>query len=147
VNKSPQPQGILEMSQENPIIFFDGVCHLCSGFVRFVLKRDKNKLFRFAPLQGATALKALPPEIVLDKLLESTVVVCGSLVLRKSEGVLWVFSRLGGLWSILSFVSRIIPRFMRDLAYDFVAKNRYRWFGKYEFCEIPAPQQRERFLD
>jgi len=129
-----------------PIIFFDGVCALCNGFVDFVLIRDKGDLFRFAALQGDTAVAVLNGKTFADKEdLRSVYLWDGQKVYGKSDAALRVLARLGGPWSFSRYLLAI-PRFFRDGVYDIVAQNRYHWFGKHDTCRLPAADERERFL-
>ncbi len=129
----------------NGVIFFDGVCNLCNASVQFVLRRDPRGYFRFASLQSNTAQELLrgvpgaPEELATIVLLEN-----GACYTR-SEAVLRIARRLSGLWPAL-YVFKLIPRFLRDPIYSFIARHRYRWFGKRESCMLPEPGLRERFL-
>lgn len=127
-----------------PIVFFDGVCGLCNRSVDFVLQRDPG-VFLFAPLQGLTSSENLDVSLRGENL--------GSIVLRdeagthiKSTAVLRICRRLPAPWSWVS-VLRVVPRVIRDAVYDWVAANRYRWFGKTDTCRLPTPEERTRFLD
>lgn len=131
-----------EISTNRPVVFFDGVCHLCNSFVDWVVRHDRDKRILFAPLQGETAANHLTPE--QRKELSSVLVKDGDRILEKSEAVLRVLAELPG-WKSLATL-RLIPRPLRDLVYDFVAKNRYRWFGKYETCRVPTPEERQSIL-
>lgn len=129
---------------QSPVIFFDGVCGLCNAWVDFVLARDKRRQFRFGPLQGKTAKESLqlPAETALDSV---TLVDAGG-VFRKSDAVSRILIRLGGIWRLGGWLLRLIPRPLRDWGYDFVARHRYRWFGKKETCRLPTPDERARFV-
>lgn len=134
------------------IVFFDGVCGLCNSFVDFTLARDRGSRFRFSPLQGETFTARLgpPPSRVgetgsNEARLASIVFWDGEQAHMKSEAVLRVVECLGGGW-LLARPLRLVPRILRDTVYDFVAKNRYRWFGKRETCRLPSDTERERFL-
>lgn len=142
----------LEPAPEHPVLFFDGVCGLCNLSVDFILARDKRAHFRFSPLQGETAAKVLKGEATSDPSLADDVDGLRSLILwdadgfhRRSEAALRLLRGIGGIWS-LAAVFRLVPRPLRDLVYDFVAKNRYKWFGKREACRMPAPNERALFL-
>lgn len=130
--------------EKNPIIFFDGYCGLCNGFVDFVMPRDKKRIFRYSPLQGSTASRLLSKEDVMD--LDSVVVYVGDSTLRKSRAVLRILMDLGGGWSLLALFG-ILPTSLLDFCYDIVAKNRYSWFGKRESCRLPSKEERALFLD
>ncbi len=130
---------------EGPIIFFDGHCALCNGFVDFIQSRDRRGQFHYAPLQGATYAARVGISDGGNDWMRS-IVLSDSLGLhRKSDAVLRVLSGLGGLWRCLG-VLRACPRPLRDLAYDFIARNRYRWFGKRETCRLPSQSEANRFL-
>ncbi|MFC0470107.1 thiol-disulfide oxidoreductase DCC family protein [Halalkalibacter kiskunsagensis] len=127
------------------IILFDGVCHFCQGSVQFILKRDSTCTFSFASLQGNTG-KELIKQYNIGEDLNSLVLIDEDLYYVKSDAVLRICSKLRMPWKLLSVV-RIVPRPIRDLIYDLVANNRYKWFGKKEICTIPSAEMRKRFLD
>ncbi len=126
------------------ILFFDGVCGLCSRSVDFVLARDHRLIFQFAPLQGETARQLLPPAYVND--LNSMVLMIEGHPFRKSSAAVRVLWRLGVGWQLLGVLAWLIPLPLRDLGYDLIARNRYRLFGKHETCRMPTPAERSRFL-
>ena len=129
------------------MLFYDGLCALCHRSVKFVLKHDgSGKLFRFAPLQGPTFEARVPAEKRAG-LPDSVVVLTneGALLVR-SNAFLHVLRRLGGGWRALAAVIGVIPRALRDAAYDFIARVRYRVFGTREdSCPVMAPDLRARF--
>ena len=127
-----------------PVIFFDGVCGLCNTWVDFVLARDTERRFRFGPLQGETARDwlHLPPDAAFD----SIMLVDAAGTHSKSTAVARIFIGLGGVWALCGWMLRVVPRPLRDWGYDFVARRRYRWFGKKESCRLPSPTERERFV-
>lgn len=146
------------------MILFDGVCNLCSRSVQFILKRDKRGRFRFASLQSPVGQALLQqaglPADHIDTfvLIEnsnlpilSTGVTAGTppsaiKVYTRSSGALRVLRLLGGAWALL-YIFWIIPRPIRDIVYDWVARHRYRWFGKQDSCWLPRPEWKDRFLD
>ena len=129
---------------EKPIIFFDGVCAMCNTFVNLALRIDRKKQFLFAPLQGETAKKLLPP--LSDDPTEWSMIYLDERGTHDQlDASLEVYRRLGGIWWILSLM-RYIPRGIRTPAYRVLARNRYRWFGKKEACRIPTAEERSRFL-
>jgi predicted DCC family thiol-disulfide oxidoreductase YuxK len=133
------------MEYEAPVIFFDGFCNLCSGAVQFTIKRDHNNIFRFASLQSDYAKEKLKKLATLPKEGESMVLLENGKFYVRSTAALRVAKRLGGLWPLLyGFI--IIPRFIRDAVYNYIAKNRYKWFGKQESCWMPTPELKEKFL-
>ena len=127
------------------IILFDGVCNLCNGAVNFVIKRDPGNVFKFTPLQEKQGVLLLKKHAIDAQELDSIVLVENKKVYTKSSAALRIARKLSGLWPLF-FVLLIIPRFIRDGVYDFIAKNRYKWFGKKEQCIIPTPGLREKFL-
>jgi predicted DCC family thiol-disulfide oxidoreductase YuxK len=129
---------------EHPIIFFDGVCTMCSRFVSLVVRADKKGVFRFAPLQGETARRLLPP-LAGDARQWSMLYLDERGLHDQSEASLQVYRRLGG-WAWPLSLLRFVPRFLRDPVYRVVARNRYRWFGRSATCRVPSPEERARFL-
>jgi predicted DCC family thiol-disulfide oxidoreductase YuxK len=134
------------------MLFYDGHCALCHRSVKFVLKHDRSgRLFRFAPLQGPTFEARVPPDAGFDGkragLPDSVVVLTSEgALLTKSNAFLHVIRRLGGGWGTLAAVLGVIPRSLRDAAYDIIARVRYRVFGKRdEWCPVIAPELRARF--
>ncbi len=125
------------------IIFFDGYCGLCNGFVDFILKFDKNAVFKFSPLQSEFAKTKLNQSDVED--LKSVVVLINDKTYRKAEAALKALAELGWPWKILLIFS-LLPEKVLNLFYDLIAANRYRIFGKRETCRLPTPEERERFI-
>lgn len=126
-------------------VFFDGVCGLCNRFVDFLLPRDTRHRLRFAPLQGTTAVDSLPASLVSAATMDSVIYAESGRIYSHSTGALAALSRLGGLWSFAS-VFGLVPRPIRDAVYDWIARNRYQWFGKHDQCRLPAPSERQWFL-
>ncbi|HEV8611986.1 MAG TPA: DCC1-like thiol-disulfide oxidoreductase family protein [Gemmatimonadales bacterium] len=127
-----------------PIIYFDGRCNLCNSFVDFVIRHDRRRRFRFAPLQGETARKRLADRFTGAEL--ATVVLEEPERFRiRSDAALAILTGLRGLWR-LAGIFRLIPRRLRDALYDYVARKRFEWFGRRDTCRVPTPQERERFL-
>ena len=140
------------MSREHPIILYDGVCGLCNRLVQFLLKHDKHARLRFASLQSEFAAKVLQRHGIDPKDLDTLHVIENyeqpdERVLQRSDAILRAGRELGGFWSISASAARVVPRALRDVIYRFVARNRYRVFGKYDTCMLPEPNQRSRFLD
>jgi len=134
-------------AEKTETLFYDGRCALCHGTVKFVIKRDRAGIaFRFAPLQGET-FQALVPVEQRAGLPESIVIrtADGALVTR-SDAVVRLLERLGGGWRILGAILAAVPRGLRDAVYDFIARIRYRVFGKRDdLCPIVPPALRQRF--
>lgn len=128
------------------VIFFDGVCNLCNGAVQFVITHDKTEYFKFAALQSDFAQAMLPDLNLKVKRGDSFILVENGKVFEQSTAALRVAKKLGGLWPLLyGFI--IVPPLIRNAVYRFIARNRYKWFGKRESCWIPTPALRSRFLD
>ena len=137
---------------DHPIVFYDGVCGLCNRLVQFLLKRDRNDKLRFASLQSDFALQVLSRHGIDPADLDTLHVVenygePNESVLNRSDAILTAARHLGGLWTFAATLGRMIPRPLRDLLYRFVAKNRYRVFGKSEACMLPAAEHRGKFVD
>jgi predicted DCC family thiol-disulfide oxidoreductase YuxK len=129
------------------MLFYDGHCGLCHGAVKFVVKRDRaGNAFRFAPLQGPTFEARVPAERRAS-LPDSIIVLTNEgTLLARSDAFLHILRRLGGGWKALAGALALIPRVVRDAAYDFIARIRYRIFGKRdELCPIVPPELRARF--
>lgn len=128
------------------MILFDGVCNLCNAFVDFVIARDPDARFRFASLQSDAARRLLSGMELGAARGDSVVLVERGQVFTQSEAALRIARRLGAPWRF-AYPLVAVPRPIRDWAYQFVARNRYRWFGKREACRIPTPDLRRRFLE
>ncbi|OQD43249.1 thiol-disulfide oxidoreductase [Croceivirga radicis] len=129
------------------IILFDGVCNLCNGAVQFIIKRDKRSVFKFASLQSEIG-KQLTKERGIDtELLDSIILIePGIAYYSKSTAALEIMKSFGGIWNLTRLFT-VLPEGFRDIVYDFIAKNRYKWFGKKDACMIPTPELQSRFLD
>jgi predicted DCC family thiol-disulfide oxidoreductase YuxK len=128
-----------------PLIVFDGVCALCSGFVRFVLRHDKAGRYRFLAAQSDLAAALYRHYGLPTDHWETNLLIQDGRLFVRSEGAIEIVSGFGGLWHAFRLL-RLIPRPMRDWLYDRVAGNRYRWFGRHELCLMPDPGQADRFL-
>ncbi|HTD92346.1 MAG TPA: thiol-disulfide oxidoreductase DCC family protein [Chitinophagaceae bacterium] len=131
---------------DKPIVLFDGVCNLCNRSVQFILKRDKRKLFQFASLQGKRGQELLRKFDLPTNDFNSFILLEGNKIYTRSGGVLRILRRLGGGWSLF-YAFIIIPPFIRNGVYNWIARNRYKWYGKREECWIPTPDLKSRFLD
>ncbi|GBF38637.1 thiol-disulfide oxidoreductase DCC family protein [Leptospira johnsonii] len=130
-----------------PIVLFDGVCNLCNGAVNVLLDLDKRKILKFASLQSEYAKKLIQSRGLEEKIqgIDSILFWDGAEIHIKSNAILEICGKLGGFWKILK-LSYIIPRPIRDILYDLIAKNRYKLFGKRESCRMPTPELKERIL-
>lgn len=126
------------------IIYFDGVCNLCNGFVDFVIQRDKEHQFFFAPLQGPSAQQNLNSQ---DLSLDSVVLFDHGTTYKKSRAVLKILSLLGAGYKFISLIGSIFPEFILNMLYDFIARNRYKIFGQKTTCRRPTQEEQKLFLD
>lgn len=125
------------------IIYFDGVCGLCNGFVDFILRIDRQRVFKFSPLQGNIASAQLPKYLTED--LSSVVVSIDGKVYTKAQAVTTILTEIGGFWGLVKIFS-FIPQSVQNKVYDFIARHRYRIFGKKSSCRIPTNEEKERFV-
>lgn len=131
--------------KQNPVVLFDGVCNLCNKAVQFIIQRDKNHLVKFSALQSETGRRlqqeyGLPPETI-----SSIILIADGKAYTQSTAALKLCKYLTALWPLLyGFI--IVPTFIRDGVYRWVAKNRYQWFGRQDHCMIPTPELKNRFL-
>lgn len=130
-----------------PVLLYDDECGLCDGAVRFVLPRDKSGNIRFAALQGSFATRELSARGLTRASADTVYLLTDEgLLLSRSDAALVVMRALGGFWSPLAVVGSWLPRVLRDGIYNYVAKNRIRWFGRPQSCLAPTREQRARFI-
>ncbi|HUC83190.1 MAG TPA: thiol-disulfide oxidoreductase DCC family protein [Flavisolibacter sp.] len=127
------------------MILFDGVCNFCNAGINFILKQDKKKVFRFAALQSEAGQQLLQKHGLPTKKFASFVLIEEGKIFQKSTAGIKVYGKLPWYWKWTQ-LAWIVPTFLRDGIYNFIARNRYRWFGKKEACMIPSPEIRSRFL-
>lgn len=132
-------------ADDHPVILFDGVCNLCEGFVQFVIRRDPDAIFRFAPLQSEVGEELLAGCEWDSGQLDSVVLVENGQCYHKSSAVIRSAMYIGWPYRLIG-PTRVLPRRLRDAAYDLVADRRYRWFGKKDQCMRPTPDIQSRFL-
>lgn len=133
------------------LVLYDGLCGLCDRFVQFLLPRDRRGALRFAQLQSGLARRELIPHGHDPADLDTVFVIADwktprQRVLARSAAVLHAVACLGGSWSVLARAARIVPAILADPVYAFVARHRYRLFGKYGACPLPRPEWRDRFI-
>lgn len=133
------------MPSAPPIVCFDGVCGLCNRFVDLLLWADRRRVLRFAPLQGEAARARLPGGCRTG--LDTVVLLDAAGLHERSDAVLRILGHLGLPWRGMAWLGWAVPRRLRDWLYDEVSTRRYHWFGQRDTCRLPAPQERERFLD
>ncbi len=129
-----------------PIVLFDGVCKFCNGSVNFIIDRDVDKRIHFAPLQSEIAQGLLGRFGLPATDFDTMILIEHGRAYARSSAALRIARILGGWWSLL-VVLFAVPPFLRDGAYNLLAANRYRWFGKSDTCRVPTAELRERFLE
>jgi predicted DCC family thiol-disulfide oxidoreductase YuxK len=130
---------------DKKIILFDGVCNLCNTSVTYVIKRDKKDLFRFCALQVEPGVSLLKKYKVDSSKTDSIILIENNKAYVKSTAALKIARQLGGAYPLLyGFI--ILPAFLRNWIYDFIASNRYKWYGEKESCMIPTPELKSKFL-
>lgn len=158
MTSAAMPESEIPSAAEHPIVLYDGVCGLCNRSVRFVLNRDPKGFFRFASLQSAVAGRILARHGANRTDLDTMYVALNctpadgegrnrEILLSRSDAALFVLKELGGAWRVIAGAIRFLPRAVRDWGYCLIASNRYRLFGQYDECPIPAEASRARFLD
>lgn len=131
-----------DLMNHTPVILFDGVCNLCNAMVKFIIKRDKKGSIKFAPLQSEAAGELIDPSLIKE--MDSFVFIEHGRPYIKSAGALRVCKYLRAPWPLLYFFI-IVPAFIRDGVYDFVAARRYNWFGRKNECMIPTAELKANF--
>lgn len=134
-----------DVSTTRAIVLFDGVCNFCNASVNFLIDRDPAGRFVFGALQSEEGKQVLSEHGLEDGYFDSIVLIDGDNVTTASDAVLDISRHMSGAWPLLR-VFRIVPRFIRDGVYNWIARNRYAWFGKQDSCRIPTPEYRARFL-
>jgi predicted DCC family thiol-disulfide oxidoreductase YuxK len=134
------------VEKDKKVILFDGVCNLCNNSIQFIIKRDKKDVFRYAALQSEIGQKLISERNIDTSKVDSIILIeLGIAFYTKSDAALEIGQSFGGFWRVLS-VFNLIPSSLRNIVYDFVAKNRYRWFGRKDACMIPTPDLKAKFL-
>lgn len=128
------------------LILFDGVCNLCNGLVRFIIKRDPSGKFKFASLQSEFGRSQLVKFNLPLDILYSLIVIDNGKAMERSDAALHIAKHLGIPWNFFSLF-KVFPKSFRDAVYNFIGRHRYSVFGKAEHCMIPAPGIKDRFLD
>ena len=131
--------------KQHPIILFDGICNLCNSAVQFVINHDPNEQFLFASLQSEFGQQLLKEQQLPSQQFDSFILLQNEKVYTRSTAALKVARQIKGAWKSL-YIFIIIPKFIRDAVYNWIARNRYKWFGKKDACMIPTPQLKARFL-
>ncbi len=130
----------MDTKYESPVILFDGFCNLCTAVVQFVIKRDPSKKFRFASLQSEFGVSVAKKYGLSVNYNQSFILLEDQKIYLRSTAALKLSKSLSGGWPLL-YALIIVPKFIRDVVYDFIAQNRYRWFGKKTTCWIPSNEK------
>ena len=136
------PAGIGETDH---VVLFDGLCGLCTRFTRFIVRCDRRRALKLCSLQSPEGVAILEWFSMPPDRCDTVLLVEGHSLFERSDAVLLATSRMGFPWGAVR-VFRLVPRAWRDALYNWVARNRYRWFGKLDHCILPTPETRERFL-
>lgn len=129
----------------NPVILFDGICNFCNSAINFVIRHDRKKIFRYASLQSEAGKQLIQQYLGDNPLPDSFILIHDGKMYMRSTAALKVLKLLGRNFA-LAYGFIIVPRFIRDGVYNFIARNRYKWFGKKESCMIPSKEIAELFL-
>lgn len=127
------------------LILFDGECHICDGFAQFILNRDKENQFLFTSLQSEAG-EFIQKNYRVPENIDSVLFIDGDKVYIKSDAALNILQKLTFPWKML-IAGKILPYFIRDALYDFIARNRHKWFGKKQTCRLPTAQERKKFIE
>jgi predicted DCC family thiol-disulfide oxidoreductase YuxK len=148
MDKPNEIASILEtIPKDKKIILFDGVCNLCNAAIQIIIKQDRKDIFRFVALQSDLGKKIVAHIGIDPKKMDSIILYEPRIAYYyKSEAALKVASQLGSFFSLL-VVFKILPTAFSDTIYDWIARNRYKWFGKKEHCMIPTPELKSKFLE
>ena len=137
---------ISDLPKDKKIILFDGVCNLCNSSVQYVIKHDTKDIFRFVALQSELGQKIINHIGISEKSIDSIILYeAGIAYYYKSAAALEIAKQLGDLYAFAT-IFKILPLSLRDSIYDYVAKNRYKWYGKQESCMIPTSTLQSKFL-
>ena len=131
--------------KESPIVLFDGICNYCNAMVNFAIQIDKKALLKFAPLQSEAG-RTLKEKYKVNSAIDSIILIDQGKVYTHSDAAIRITKYLR--WpskALYAFI--IVPKFIRQPVYKWVAKNRYKWFGKKENCMVPSPEVKARFLE
>jgi predicted DCC family thiol-disulfide oxidoreductase YuxK len=134
------------MIAADAIVLFDGVCNLCSRSVAFIIEHERESTLRFAAVQSKTGAELMQRHGLDPANITTFALILDNVAYTRSDAALRIARRLRGPWRLLTAL-RIVPRPLRDFAYDLVARNRYRWFGRRDACMVPTPELKARFLD
>ena len=144
-NEKPHMEEPATKTPQNGVILFDGVCNFCNSSINFVMDRDPSGFFKFGALQSEEGIALLKKAGYQSEYLDSVLLLQDGHVYRDSEAALPITRKMTGLWPLM-FGFIIVPRVIRDVVYNWIARNRYRWCGKMDSCRMPTPEIRSRFI-
>jgi len=134
------------MSTPTSIVVFDGVCNLCNTTVDFLIRHDRSRTLRYGSFQSEHVATLLRSHNITETPTTVYVITPDNTVLTQSTAIIYLGYHLGGIWKVMSAVAKIIPRPLRDVVYQWISNNRYRWFGKKDSCRLPSPEERSLFV-
>lgn len=134
------------MDSPHPVVIFDGHCVLCNAAVDFIIRRDPDGHFLFAPSQSSAGQDLLQRFDLINQSAATVILIHGDTALLRSDAALRIARSLSGGWPLLAGF-RILPRCLRDGVYRFIARHRYRCFGRRAECRVPSDEEKARFLD
>ncbi len=135
------------IASDKKLVLFDGVCNLCNGAIQFMIRHDKDDTFRYAALQSDIGKKLMMQRNIDTEKVDSIILIePGVAYYNKSDAALQIGKHLKGYRTISSLL-HLIPSGLRNIVYDFIARNRYKWYGKKEACMIPTPELKAKFLE
>jgi len=137
----------MDLPKSKKIVLFDGVCNLCNSAILTTIKYDKKNDFVYTALSSKIG-KEILTKLQIDPVKTDSIILYDPNIKHytKSSAALKIMTHFGGIWN-LSYIFWIVPKTIRDSVYDFIAKNRYKWFGKKEQCMIPTPELKAKFLE
>lgn len=136
----------MKLPENKSLILFDGVCNLCNSSVNFIIKHDPKELFLFASLQSDAA-KEILLQLNEEKIkMDSILLIEEGEIFEKSSAALRISKKLNKGFKLL-YIFIVLPKPIRNFVYDYIAKNRYKWYGKKDSCMIPTPELKQRFID
>ena len=133
--------------ENKKIVFFDGVCNFCNSTVDFIWKNNKKRNLYYASLQSDFSKDKLLNSGIKDFDLKTIYYSDGKKVFEKSHAVFIILKSLNGVYPILGKIGLLLPRYISDFFYDIIAKNRYKWFGKFDYCKVPSSKWKEKFIE
>lgn len=137
----------IQLPEGKHIVLFDGVCNFCNDSIRFIMKRDKKDLYRFASLESELGRQLTSERGIDTEQVDSIILIQpGEAYYIKSDAALEMAKNMSGLYPLLA-IFQYLPRGFRNFFYDYIARNRYKWFGKKEACPMPTKDEQDKFLD